>query len=74
MSATLIAVLFALALGHLAPGLAMSVRRYDWFGVWLRWLDARFGDGIGFWRGRYGIALALLPPLLVIGLFQFALR
>lgn len=74
MSATLIAVLFALALGHLAPGLAVSVRRYDGFGVWLRWLDARAGEGSGFWRGRYGIALALAPPLLIVGLFQFALR
>lgn len=80
MSATLIAVIFALALGHLAPGLATSVRRYDWFGVWLRWLNARGGDlpadtdgGAGFWRGRYGIALALLPPVLLVGLFQYAL-
>lgn len=81
MSATLIAVIFALALGHLAPGLATSVRQYDWFGVWLRWLDARGGDHVGdveeapgFWRGRYGIALALLPPVLLVGLFQFALH
>jgi AmpE protein len=81
MSATLIAVICALALGHLAPGLATSVRQYDWFGVWLRWLNARSGghaddldDSAGFWRGRYGIALALLPPLLLVGLFQFALH
>ena len=81
MSATLIAVIFALALGHLAPGLAMSVRQYDWFGVWLRWLNARGGgsggdtDGnAGFWRGRYGIVLALLPPVLLVGLFQYALH
>jgi AmpE protein len=79
MSATLIAVIFALALGHLAPGLATSVRQYDWFGVWLRWLNARSSgddtDGdAGFWRGRYGIALALLPPALLVGLFQYALH
>lgn len=81
MSATLIAVIFALALGHLAPGLATSVRQYDWFGLWLRWLSARSGDhagvtdeGAGFWRGRYGIALALLPPVFLVGLFQFALH
>ena len=30
------------------------------------------GEG-GFWRGRWGIALALLPPLLAVGLFQLAL-
>ncbi len=78
MSATLIAVIFALVLGHLAPGFAASVRQYDWFGVWLRWLSARSmasaDEDAGFWRGRYGIALALLPPVLLIGLFQFALR
>lgn len=74
MSATLIAVIFALALGHLAPALAAAVRRYDWYGVWLRWLSARFVADDRFWRGRYGIALALLPPLVVVGLFQYALR
>ncbi len=82
MSATLIAVIFALALGHLAPGLATTVRQYDWFGVWLRWLTARSGghagagaeENAGFWRGSYGIALALLPPVLLVGLFQFALH
>ena len=82
MSATLIAVIFALVLGHLAPGLAASVRRYDWFGVWLQWLNARNVDPAGtdvdgktrFWRSRYGIALALLPPLLLVGLFQYALH
>lgn len=81
MSATLIAVIFALALGHLAPGLANSIRQYDWFGVWLRWLDARGAasaddadESAGFWRGRYGIVLAMLPPVLLVGLFQFALH
>lgn len=82
MSATLIAVIFALVLGHLAPGFAASVRQYDWFGVWLRWLSARGAapvdtdadEDAGFWRGRYGIALALLPPVLLVGLFQFALH
>lgn len=71
MSIALIAVVIALALGHVAPALAASVRDYGWFGHWLRWLDGRFPDG-GFWRGRYGIALALLPPLLAVGLFQLA--
>ncbi len=73
MSATLIAVIFALVLGHLAPGFAASVRRHDGFGLWLRWLDVRFGDP-SFWRGRYGFALALLPPLLLVGALQFLLH
>ncbi len=74
MSATLIAVIFALVLGHLAPGFAASVRRHDGFGLWLRWLDARFGDGPSVWRGHFGFLFALLPPLLLIGLIQFALH
>ena len=73
MSATLIAVIVALALGHLAPGFAASIRQYQWFGIWLRWLDARAGEGAGLWRGRHGIALALLPPVLLVALAQFAL-
>jgi AmpE protein len=72
MFVTLIAVIVALALGHLAHALALSVRQYGWFGQWMHWLDARFPDD-GFWRGRYGIVLALLPPLLVLLLFQLAL-
>jgi len=72
MAITLIAVVVALALGHAAPGFARSVRGYGWFAGWLRWLDERFPED-GFWRGRYGIVLALAPPLLVVLLFQFAL-
>ncbi len=74
MSTTLIAVIFALVLGHLAPGFAASVRRHDGFGLWLRWLDARFGEGSSVWRGHYGFLFALLPPLLLVGLIQFALH
>jgi len=72
MFTTLLAVVVALALGHLAQPLAVAVRQYGWFDQWMRWLDGRF-PGDGFWRGRYGIALALLPPLLLVGLFQLAL-
>ena len=72
MSTTLIAVVLALVLGHAVPSLAAAVRDYGWFARWLRWLDARLAGG-GFWHGRYGIALALLPPLLLAGLFQAAL-
>ncbi len=72
MAATLIAVIVALVLGHLAQSLAASVRQFAWYGNWLRWLDARFPEG-SFWRSRYGIVLALLPPLVVVGLFQLAL-
>lgn len=72
MAATLLAVIVALAVGHLAPDIATGVRQYGWYGNWLRWLNAQFPEG-SFWRGTYGIALALVVPLLVVGLFQLAL-
>ncbi len=73
MSATLIAVIFALVLGHLAPAFATAVRQYDWYRVWLTWLDARFPEDDTVWRGRYGAWFAVLPPLLPVVLFQVAL-
>ena len=72
MSETLIAAVVALVLGHLAQSLAASVRHYGWYADWLRWLGARFPED-SIWRGRWGIALALVPPLLAVGLFQLAL-
>jgi AmpE protein len=73
MSITLVAVVIALVLGHVAPALVTAARRYHWYGHWLRWLDAQAGED-GFWSGRYGIAMALLPPLLIVALLQWALR
>jgi len=73
MATTLIAVVIALALGHAAPGFARSARDFGWFGNWVRWLDEELLQGEGFWRDRYGIVVALLPPLLVVLLFQLAL-
>lgn len=72
MSITLISVVVALVLGHLAPALAASIRHYDWYDQWLRWLDRRFPQE-GLWRGRHGIVLAWLPPLLAVAVFQIAL-
>ncbi|KGM54722.1 membrane protein [Lysobacter daejeonensis GH1-9] len=72
MSVTLIAVIIALLLGHLAQPFVAALRQYDWFTDWLRWLSVRFGEGSA-WRGRFGIAIAMVPPLLVVGLFQLAL-
>src|SRR5690606_17214212 len=72
MFTTLLAAVVAIVLGHLVPPFAAAVRQYGWFGQWMHWLDERF-PGDGFWRGRFGIALALLPPLLLVLLFQLAL-
>lgn len=73
MFATLLAVVVALVLGHFARDLTAALRDHAWYRAWLRWLDARFPDD-GFWRGRYGIALALVPILLAVALLQFLLH
>lgn len=72
MSATLIAIVAALVLAQAAPALAASVRRYDWYDDWVRWLGARIGDS-GLWHGRFAVSAALLPPVLATGLLQLAL-
>jgi len=72
MFVTLLAVVVALALGHVAHSLAVAVRHYGWYDAWLRWLDDKFPDD-GFWRGHWGIVLALLPPLFAVALLQIAL-
>ena len=71
MFTTLAAVLVALALGHVAPAAAASLRRFDGFRRWLGWLDARGGRA---WQGPAGVALGLLPPLLLMGLLAWLLR
>ena len=73
MSITLVAVVIALVLGHIAPALVTSARRYTWYGNWLRWLDTHAGQG-GFWQGRYGIVMALAPPVLLVAVLQWTLR
>ena len=60
MFTTLAAVLVALALGHVAPAAAASLRRFYGFRRWLGWLDAHGGKA---WQGPAGVALALLPPV-----------
>jgi AmpE protein len=72
MSITLVAVVIALVLGHAAPQTVAAMRRFGWYGRWLRWLDANLAEA-GFWRGRYGLVLALAPPLLLVGLVQWSL-
>ncbi len=72
MSATLLAVIIALAIGHLAPGIANGLRQFGWYRSWLQWLNAQFPED-SVWRGPWGIGLALVVPLLVAGLLQVAL-
>lgn len=72
MFVTLVAVIVALVLGHVAQPLGAAVRQYGWYAQWVAWLNAQFPEG-GFWRGRFGLIVALAPPLAVAGLFQLAL-
>jgi len=72
MFATLLAVVIALVLGHLAQDAAAALRRHDWFRRWLRWLDARLAD-VRLWHGAFGLVLALLPVLVLVGLLQLLL-
>jgi AmpE protein len=72
MSITLVAVVLALVLGHVAPALVAAFRQYAWYGAWLRWLGERSG-GAGVWQGRYGIVLAIVPVLLVVTVLQWVL-
>ena len=61
MAVTLIAVVAALVIGHMAQSLAASVRHYDWYGNWLGWLDAQNvtgaqGQSFTFtWFARAGV-------------------
>lgn len=72
MFITLVAVIAALVLGHVAPAPVAALRQFQWFAHGLEWLGARASEG-ALWRQRYGIWLALLPPVLVVALLQFAL-
>lgn len=72
MSITLVAVVIALVLGHVAPTLVISLRQYAWYRAWLEWLTRNTGQGAA-WQGRYGITLALVPVLLVVGILQWLL-
>lgn len=72
MFATLLAVVVALVLGHLARDGAGSLHDYAWFRRWLHWLDGRPG-GRGPWHGPFGLALALLPVLALVGALQWML-
>ena len=71
MDLALIAVVVALVLGHVAPGLG-SVRRYGWFIAWLR-ASGGVVSGTGPWPGRIGLLLSIGLPVLAIGLLQWAL-
>ena len=71
MALTLIAVVLALVLGHVAPGL-IGLRRYGWFIGWLQWLGRLFA-GQSAWQGRFGLLLGVGLPVLLVAVVQLAL-
>jgi len=71
MALTLIAVVLALVLGHVAPGL-VGLRRYGWFIAWLHWLGRVFG-GQSVWQGRFGLLIGVGVPVALVGVGQFFL-
>lgn len=67
MATTLLAVVVALFLGHLAPGLAAAVRRYGGIHRWFRTVAAALPAGM-----QAGVAIA--APVLLLTAVQVALR
>ena len=72
MAWTLVAVVLALLLGHVAPALT-NLRAYGWFIHWLRVLGRAIG-GQGAWQGRLGLMLAIGLPVAAVGVVQYLLR
>lgn len=72
MFTTLVAVIIALVLGHVAPAVLAPLRSYTWYSHLQDWLATQLADG-GPWRTRWGIALVVLPPVLLVLLLQLAL-
>src|SRR3546814_11548095 len=71
MSATLIAIVIALVLGHMVQPLA-RLRQFHWFAHWLHWLKQQRGLS-GFWQSAWGALLSVGAPTLLVGLITAAL-
>lgn len=71
MALTLIAVVLALVLGHILPGL-MALRRYGWFVSWLSFLGKIF-RGETLWQGRFGTLIAIGLPVIIVAVIQYFL-
>lgn len=64
MSATLLAVVIALVLGHTWQGVR-QLRNIDWYLSWNEWLAQHRSRGSG-----WAFALVVLPPLVLVSLLQ----
>lgn len=70
MSATLIAVVFALILGHAAAPL-VQLRRYGWFTGWLKWLREHIHGS--WYASAFALLISLGLPLALCALIQHGL-
>jgi len=70
MFTTLVAVIAALVLGHLAAAPMAALRDWRWFGHWLGWLRTHAGALAG---GRFGLLPAIVPAMLLAGALQWLL-
>ena len=70
MFTTLVAVITALVLGHLAASTMTALRDWRWFGHWLGWVQRQAGVVA---EGRFGLVLAVVPVLALVGLVQWVL-
>lgn len=71
MSATLIAVVFALLIGHFLQPL-LVLRNYGWADAWAGALGQQIGEA-AWWRDWPGLLLSLGLPLLLVLLLQWSL-
>jgi AmpE protein len=71
MALALLAILIVLVLGSVAPELT-RLRQFLWLRDYLAWLDLRF-EGRGLWRTEFGLALIVIPIVLVAALIDWAL-
>lgn len=65
MSSTLIAIIAALALGHVLPALA-TMRRFTWFDAWLEWLGKQ-APTRAIMEKPLGLLLTVALPALLVG-------
>lgn len=70
MFTTLVAVIAALVLGHLAPALMAALRDWRWFGRWLAWVQ---GQSEQPQDNRHGLWLAIIPCVLAVAALQWLL-
>jgi AmpE protein len=71
MALTLIAVVIALVLGHIAPSI-VKLRPYGWFVSWVGVLNKSL-NGESLWQGRAAACISVLLPVSIVAVIQYYL-